>query len=113
MSRCTSLVKLQASFNAFTAVPACLLHLPRLELLRVAVCAIATLPPGGALLDGGALPRLAWFSVAGNPVCPQPPRPDPSMPLVEAKELELGQKLGDGASGEVFRGRLAGMENVV
>ncbi|KAG2501926.1 hypothetical protein HYH03_000424 [Edaphochlamys debaryana] len=101
MSACTSLVKLQASFNAFTALPACLLHLFRLELLRVAVCAIQELPTG--LLESGAMPRLAWFSVAGNPACPDPPPPAPGLPLVAREELELGQKLGDGASGDVFR----------
>jgi hypothetical protein len=34
----------QASFNRLTRLPPCLLHLPRLELLRVAVCAIRELP---------------------------------------------------------------------
>eukprot|EP00198_Chlamydomonas_reinhardtii_P007110 XP_001696446.1 predicted protein [Chlamydomonas reinhardtii] len=102
MSACTSLVKLQASFNAFRALPACLLHLPRLELLRVAVCDIKSLPPQ-LLQDAAALPRLAWFSVAGNPVCPGPPAPAPGLPVVAPEELELGQKLGDGASGDVYR----------
>ncbi|GIL88583.1 hypothetical protein Vretimale_19082 [Volvox reticuliferus] len=101
MSHCTSLVKLQASFNAFPALPSCLLHLPNLELLRVAVCAIRTLPPG--LLEDGAMPRLAWFSMAGNPVCPDPPAPAPDLPEVEVDDLDLGMKLADGASGEVFR----------
>ncbi|GLI66354.1 hypothetical protein VaNZ11_010126 [Volvox africanus] len=101
MSRCTSLVKIQASFNAFTALPACLLHLPKLELLRVAVCGIRTLPLG--LLEDGAMPHLAWFSMAGNPVCPDPPVPAPGLPEVEVDDLDLGMKLADGASGEVFR----------
>ncbi|GFR43459.1 hypothetical protein Agub_g4542 [Astrephomene gubernaculifera] len=101
MARCTSLVKLQASFNCFTQLPACLLHLPRLELLRVAVCGIRALPTG--LLESGALPALAWFSCAGNPACPQPPPPAPGLPVVEEDDLELGCKLGDGASGEVYR----------
>ncbi|GIL63161.1 hypothetical protein Vafri_17275 [Volvox africanus] len=101
MSRCTSLVKLQASFNAFTALPACLLHLPNLELLRVAVCGIRTLPVG--LLEDGSMPHLAWFSMAGNPVCPDPPAPAPGLPVVEVDDLDLGMKLADGASGEVFR----------
>lgn len=33
-SRLTSLVKLQASFNRFTALPPCLLKLPKLEMAR-------------------------------------------------------------------------------
>ncbi|GLC44711.1 hypothetical protein PLESTB_000972000 [Pleodorina starrii] len=101
MSRCSSLVKLQASFNAFTSLPPCLLHLPHLELLRLAVCAIGSLPP--RLLQEGAMPRLAWFSMAGNPACPEPPVPAPGLPEVQVDDLELGMKLADGASGEVYR----------
>ncbi|EFJ52843.1 hypothetical protein VOLCADRAFT_86211 [Volvox carteri f. nagariensis] len=101
MSQCTSLVKLQASFNSFTSLPACLLRLPLLELLRVAVCDIRALP--AHMLEEGVMPRLAWASMAGNPVCPDPPAPAPGLPEVEVDDLDLGMKLADGASGEVFR----------
>jgi hypothetical protein len=37
---CTSLVKLQASFNRLTTLPPALASLPRLEMVRVACCAI-------------------------------------------------------------------------
>lgn len=105
----TSLVKLQASFNRFTALPEGLLRLPHLEMMRVAVCDIRSLPPGlQAGSASGVLPKLAWCSVAGNPCCPEAPAAAPGLPTVAREELELGQKLGDGASGEVFRGEQDG-----
>lgn len=38
-------MKVQASFNRLAALPADLARLPRLEMLRVAVCNIAEAPP--------------------------------------------------------------------
>lgn len=73
----SSLVKLQASFNRFTHLPADLLRLPRLELMRVAVCQLEHLPPalhhGAHGGDPTVLPRLAWFSLGGNVACGAPP----------------------------------------
>lgn len=48
-TRLTSLVKLQASFNCFTALPPCLAHLPKLEMARCAGAAGAS--KGAALAD--------------------------------------------------------------
>ena len=41
LGACSALVKLQASFNRLAALPPELGRLPRLEMLRVAVCDIA------------------------------------------------------------------------
>ena len=68
--------------------------LPRLELFRVAVNAITEVPPQFASLDS-----LAWFSLAGNPVCPPARPPHGAIEHIEAQEVEVGEKLGDGASG--------------
>ncbi|KAL4442982.1 hypothetical protein ABPG77_008473 [Micractinium sp. CCAP 211/92] len=97
MGGCTSLVKLQASFNRLRGLPAELGRLPRLEMLRVASCEIEEVP--AALRDA---PKLAWMSLASNPACRAvSPRKPPSVRL---SDLNLGRKLGDGASGEVFLG---------
>ncbi len=70
----TSLVKLQASFNSLTHLPPDLLQLPRLELMRVAVCAMDSLPSQLFDPESNALPSLAWFSLSGNGACaPVPP----------------------------------------
>lgn len=106
MGGCTSLVKLQASFNRLRGLPAELGRLPRLEMLRVASCEIEEVP--AALRDA---PRLAWMSLASNPVCRAvSPRKPPSVRLAD---LNLGRKLGDGASGEVFLGFWQGRQVAV
>ncbi|PSC71659.1 kinase [Micractinium conductrix] len=97
MGQLRSLVKLQASFNPLRALPAELGRLPNLEMIRVASCNIAEVP--AALRDA---PKLAWMSLASNPACRTlSPR---KLPTVEVKDLNMGRKLGDGASGEVFEG---------
>lgn len=101
LGRCTNLVKLQASFNRLRCLPAEMGTLPRLELLRVAVNRLEALPGSFAQLDS-----LAWLSVAGNPMCPPPPPPHAGVEPVPFEHLDLGESLGDGASGDVFAGKL-------
>ena len=80
----------QASFNKLTTLPPELGTLPNLELLRVACCEIKEVPGTMA-----AAPRLAWLSLAGNPVCRGlAPRPG-AVPEVKEGDLELGEKLGE------------------
>lgn len=97
-----ALVKLQASFNALTFLPTELGHLPQLELLRVACCDISEQPLGLS-----HAPKLSWVSIAGNPCCHKPsPRRAPSIPFEDI--ITMKEKLGDGASGEVFAGEWQG-----
>jgi len=90
-----SLVKCQASFNALQTIPEEIFALPHLELLRVACCAITD------ITVGGSSPKLAWVSIAGNPCCPRLPPPKKNA-NVKFTDITVGEKLGDGASGEVF-----------
>lgn len=101
LGSCTSLVKLQASFNKLRRLPAEMGALPRLELMRVAVNRLEELPPSFERLDS-----LAWLSVAGNPMCPPPPPAHAGVEPVSFEHLDLGEPLGDGASGDVFAGKL-------
>ncbi|KAL6779674.1 hypothetical protein ACKKBG_A13250 [Auxenochlorella protothecoides x Auxenochlorella symbiontica] len=94
-----SLVKLQASFNELATLPPELARLTRLELLRAACCRLTHLPPALA-----SLPSLCWLSLAGNPLAPEPsPAGRGLPPTIPFTDLTLGQRLGCGASGEVFR----------
>jgi Leucine-rich repeat (LRR) protein len=99
-----SLVKLQASFNPWDSLPPGLLALPRLELFRLAAGALPAWP---AAKDGGPRlpPALAWCSLGDNPAAAVPPR---IVQLPEAELSEVGvdrvNPLGEGASGECFRG---------
>ncbi|KAF8062034.1 Zadh2 [Scenedesmus sp. PABB004] len=106
-----SLVKLQASFNPFESLPADLFGLPELELFRLAVGHLAEWPAG--LGEAGGLPKLAWCSLGRNPAARAVPALPAHLPRVRRAELEIGAKLGQGASGEVFVGRWAGREVAV
>lgn len=96
-----SLVKCQASFNALQSIPEEIFSLPHLELLRVACCAITDIN------IGSFPPKLAWVSIAGNPCCPSPPLPKKNA-NVKFTDIVVGEKLGDGASGEVFLSKWQG-----
>jgi hypothetical protein len=51
----------------------------------------------------GKLPRLAWCSLGSNPAAAGVPAL-PELPRVRVADIQLGTKLGQGASGEVFNG---------
>lgn len=93
----TNLFKLQASFNMLESLPSEMGYLPNIELFRVAVNNLKSLPSTFCHLD-----KLSWFSLAGNPVCPPPPPAQSDIRYINIAELQLGEKLGDGASGDVF-----------
>lgn len=101
-----SLVKLQASFNPFTHLPADLWQLPELELFRLAVGELQQWPAG--LAEAGSLPKLAWCSIGRNPAAVDVPAVPAALPRVERQALQVGEKLGQGASGEVFLGTYEG-----
>jgi serine/threonine protein kinase len=67
-----------------------------LELLRIAANRFKILPEW--LLQ---LPRLTWFAFGGNPVSTAPPTPRPAVARLQWTDLELGEKLGEGASGVI------------
>lgn len=93
-----SVICLQASRNQLTSLPASLGQLPSLELLRVAVNDLPELP-----LPVFRAPKLAWVSLSGNPLCPAAPAPAHEIAGITLQDLEIGAKLGDGASGDVFQ----------
>ena len=93
----------QASFNLLKALPESLGGLASLELLRVASCEIREVPASLA-----ALHRLAWLSLSGNPAGQAASPRKLAPPEVPISDLTLHEKLGDGASGEVFRATWAG-----
>lgn len=95
---CHSLVKLQASHNALTHLPQRLGYLNNLELLRVACCDIAEMPE--SLLESQS---LSWLSISGNPCCgSRLSQMKNATRIIQEKDIQMGKKLGDGASGEVF-----------
>lgn len=90
------LQKLMLSGNSLHRLPDSLAAAPNLELLRLAANRFETLPPWLV-----ALPRLAWISWAGNPF-DAGTMPDTAT-RVPWSDLDIGERLGEGASGHVHR----------
>jgi hypothetical protein len=89
------------SGNQLTSLPDELQRCQELELVRIAVNRLTHLPRW--LIS---LPRLSWIAISGNPFerggntyssCPV------AKPPIEWASLKVGDRLGEGASGEIFR----------
>lgn len=101
IGHCEHLQKLMLAGNRLRALPATLAHCHRLELLRIAANQLPGLPAW--LLN---MPHLSWLAFAGNPfsdameaeVLAQHP-----LPPIAREHLELGEVLGQGASGVIHR----------
>jgi hypothetical protein len=90
-----ALQKLMLAGNRLHTLPSSLQQCQRLELLRLAANHFTDFPSWL-----WSLPSLAWLALAGNPATPLPaPPPHATTPW---SELQLGPRLGEGASGEIF-----------
>lgn len=98
---CSRLQKLMLAGNQLQSLPRHLAGLSRLELLRIAANRLETLP--GWLAE---LPRLSWLAFAGNPFSDASEaeilRQHP-LPPIPRSNIELGEILGQGASGIIHR----------
>ena len=93
------LQKLMLAGNHLTDLPPSLVNCKNLELLRIASNRFTQLPPW--LLT---LPSLTWLAYAGNPVeMAVEVASDDATPNIPWAELELGEVLGEGASGIIRR----------
>jgi hypothetical protein len=94
-----ALQKLMLSGNQLKVLPEAMAGCVNLELVRLASNRFEQLPEW--LLN---LPKLSWLAMAGNP-CSMPPVSVEGEALEEVKwqELELKEKLGEGASGLIYR----------
>ena len=107
LGACHRLQKLALAGNRLSALPAGLARCERLELIRLAANRFETLAdalPEGLL----ALPELTWIAYAGNPFnAAQEARALAATPIdpVPWNELELGELLGQGASGHIHAAR--------
>jgi len=101
LGNCTNLQKLMLAGNQLEHLPDELAACNKLELLRIAANRFAHLPDWLF-----ALPRLAWLAYSGNP-CSDGSETSAMAGLqithVEWHALELQHKLGEGASGVIYR----------
>ncbi|MBP5073104.1 serine/threonine-protein kinase [Pseudomonas chlororaphis] len=95
------LQKLMLSGNRLTRLPQSLGQCHQLELIRIAANRLSELP---AFLLG--LPRLTWLAYAGNPLESEADAAAlESVAQIPWAELELQQRLGEGASGVIHQAR--------
>ena len=110
MGQLPRLQKLMLAGNRLRSLPESMAACHNLELIRLAANQLETLPSW--LFN---LPRLSWIAYGGNPLCHQPEFTgkstasnqsiSSSTPLLEIDWLELsvGEVLGQGASGIIYR----------
>ncbi|AJK49658.1 leucine-rich repeat-containing protein kinase family protein [Burkholderia plantarii] len=101
LGRCAELQKLMLAGNRLSALPDEMAACTRLELVRLAANRFEALPEW--LLR---LPRLAWLGYAGNPcaaAAEADAAADGAVGEIGWATLALGQKLGEGASGVIYR----------
>ncbi|MFL9855570.1 protein kinase [Paraburkholderia madseniana] len=101
---CAQLQKLMLAGNRLRTLPEELAACSRLELLRLAANQLSGLPAW--LLR---LPRLSWLAFAGNPfseALETAALTDTPIADIQWDELRLEQRLGEGASGVIYRAAL-------
>ena len=106
IGQCLQLQKLMLAGNRLSALPETLVHCQQLELLRIAANRLPSLP---AWLE--QLPRLCWLACAGNPFNQEREAAAldaASLPQIAWDRLQLGQQLGEGASGMISQATLDG-----
>lgn len=96
MGRLCKLQKCALAGNQIKRLPDEMAACRNLELLRLSANRIEVLPPW--LLN---LPKIAWLAFSGNPCAEYE---EFSHPRTAIGELEVHERLGEGASGEIFRG---------
>jgi len=104
---CGRLMKLALAGNRLARLPQGIARCERLELLRLSANRFERLED--ALPDGLlALPRLTWLAYAGNPFnVAQEARALAATPITHIPwhELQVGELLGEGASGHIWSAR--------
>ncbi|WP_371355806.1 leucine-rich repeat-containing protein kinase family protein [Pseudomonas chlororaphis] len=101
LGRRPHLQKLMLSGNRLTRLPQSLGQCHQLELIRIAANRLSALP---AFLLG--LPCLTWLAYAGNPLESEADAAAlESVAQIPWAELELQQRLGEGASGVIHQAR--------
>lgn len=100
LGRRPAMQKLMLAGNRLRVLPASMAGLHRLELLRFSANQLTALPEWVT-----ALPRLSWLAYAGNPFCAPRELAMTGAPsaAIGWEQLALKQKLGEGASGLIYR----------
>ncbi len=104
LGQCSMLQKLMLAGNRLSTLPKEMAACARLELLRLSANRLTALPEW---LTG--LPRLSWLAYAGNPFgasLEAAASAETTIPDIGWESLVLDEKLGEGASGIIYRATL-------
>jgi Protein tyrosine and serine/threonine kinase/Leucine rich repeat len=103
IGQCTQMQKLMLAGNQLSVLPKELANCEQLELLRLSANRLSVLPTW--LLK---MRSLAWLALAGNPVTNsfEAVRQAPSIAEIDWQDIELGAKLGEGASGVIYQAKI-------
>lgn len=93
------LQKLMLAGNQLRSLPDEMAACQNLELIRLAANQLTELPSW--LLT---LPRLSWLAYSGNPFCESTSSTHPSLAEIDWTDLTIHETLGEGASGNIFKG---------
>ncbi len=96
MGKLTLLQKCTFAGNQLTSLPEEMANCKNLELFRLSANNLSQIPKW--LLE---LPKLSWLAFSGNP-CSAPS--DTKLEEIEYESLELHELLGEGASGQIYKG---------
>lgn len=97
IGRCLKLQKLMLAGNRLRSIPQSIENCSNLQLIRIAANELSEFPE--QLLN---LPKLAWFAFSGNPFCVTDNNFDSAL-KVRMDEIVMGEELGRGASGVIYR----------
>lgn len=100
--RYQQLKKLALAGNQLSALPDSMQQCRQLGLLRLALNRFEQFPDWLF-----TLPKLAWLALGANPACPVPEKADLQLPLVPDQAFVCLDKLGEGASGVIYRAQYA------
>ncbi|MBY0243152.1 MAG: leucine-rich repeat-containing serine/threonine-protein kinase [Burkholderiaceae bacterium] len=106
IGQCGEMQKLMLAGNRLTTLPDTLARCHKLELLRIAANQLTALPDWLQ-----HMPRLSWLAFGGNPfgvALEQRALERSPVPLVAWRTLAVGRKLGEGASGVIYKAEQAG-----
>ena len=100
IGKLSHLQKCMLAGNQLESLPDELANCKNLELIRLAANQLDSLPPWLF-----SLPRLTWLAYAGNPCCkPTANQENATLATINPDELQLGEILGQGASGVIYKG---------
>lgn len=108
IGKLVKLRKLLLAGNQLSFLPETMKNCRELELVRLSSNRLTALPPW--LLR---LPKLSWIAFAGNQLNYSPRPSDLRVPSIRWQDLEVQNKLGEGASGSVYQIQLtSSYENI-